>query len=704
MRQNAKKVVMIGSAQLRLLVILISIVFVSNVYAQFEKRYRPPKKSRTVEENLRLAEDLYRGKHYYAAIEYFEKALQEDPENVTANYKLGEIDRALRLYKTAVLYYGKVVNSPNASQYELAPFWYAKMLKADGNYEKSKEAFEDFVENYSGSNTTYLDEAKKEMESYEVVEELKMKAPQATSENVGDRVNEKLSDFAAIDYNKNTLYFTGATIIDAKQKENLSEVSEEKIEIDSVYVSRIFSIEKDSSSWGERALVNISPNENIANIGTPSLSPDGKRLYYTICEEIETGNNCNIYYSNKEGGDKWSVPIKMNEPINISGFSSKHPMIIEDEKEGAMIFYTSNRLGGSGGFDIWFCKVDSAGNIGTPSNMGASINTAKDEVSPFYDYRKGVLYFSSNGHIGLGELDIFIAKFTFETKDGKIFNLGQPMNSSADDYYFYLSDGGLRGYFSSNRLGGYSKNSGTCCDDIYSFKFDNNFDFEKLETMATEVALIEEEDDMGFFEEDFLYKKLQQAESELTLLDEEDVDPLSDEFLYKKLRQDALALGLMDEEDIEAYIDEERAKLNKLKTADADGLNLTDEDDVETSFSDDEFSLVDIIKKYERSSMRGEGMTYDELLKKYGDYRGERLSFKVQVGALRYASPTSYNYLEKTLGTIKKENTSGYTKYLIGNFDRLNEAEALRLKARQSVNDAFVAVYQGKDRIAILVK
>src|SRR5690606_14120047 len=144
-------------------------------------------------------------------------------------------------------------------------------------------------------------------------------------------------------------------------------------------------------------------------------------------------------------------------------YSLGHAALSADEQ---VLYYASDMPGGYGGVDIWFSELQSDGSWGAPQNAGPEINTSGDEMFP--NVHGNSLYFSSNGHIGMGGLDIFRAegsKSDFSTPQ----NLGYPVNSAADDFSFFVSsniEGNLSGYLSSNRQGGVG------ADDIYSFNYE----------------------------------------------------------------------------------------------------------------------------------------------------------------------------------------------------------------------------------------
>lgn len=171
-------------------------------------------------------------------------------------------------------------------------------------------------------------------------------------------------------------------------------------------------------------------------------------------------------FSAKKKGDEWKVHHSL--PINSDYYSTGHPTLSPDRKR---IYYTSDRPGGYGGTDIYYSVIHERGGIGKPINAGPIINTEGDEMFPFVN-SENKLFFSSDGHVGYGQLDVYS---TISDENGEVIdviNLGYPLNSSADDFAFYGHENGITGYVSSNREGGIGS------DDIYRFKFTPALDME----------------------------------------------------------------------------------------------------------------------------------------------------------------------------------------------------------------------------------
>lgn len=156
---------------------------------------------------------------------------------------------------------------------------------------------------------------------------------------------------------------------------------------------------------------------------------------------------------------KWQEAEELN--FNSDTFSSAHPALNADETK---LYFSSDRPGGFGESDLYVATVNEDGNIGQPTNLGAEINTGGKETFPFIS-SENELYFSSDGHFGLGGLDVFYVKIK-DDGFGSLLNVGKPVNSSADDFAFGINETTKRGFISSNRTETEGK---FVYDNIYSF-------------------------------------------------------------------------------------------------------------------------------------------------------------------------------------------------------------------------------------------
>lgn len=205
----------------------------------------------------------------------------------------------------------------------------------------------------------------------------------------------------------------------------------------------------------------ISEQINTTNEeGSPSLTKDGNFIFYTQCNYGDNHYQCKIMSSNKIGSS-WDKPIHL-EVSDIPNDTNDyvHPSVSAD---GLKLYFASNRPGGFGGYDIWYCtRPTTKDKWDKPKNAGDVVNTEGDELFPFYRTADSILFFSSNGQIGMGGLDIFRVNYDAKGKPYAL-NLMSPINSPSDDFGICFKDSLEEGFFSSNRPGGKG------FDDIYHF-------------------------------------------------------------------------------------------------------------------------------------------------------------------------------------------------------------------------------------------
>lgn len=207
------------------------------------------------------------------------------------------------------------------------------------------------------------------------------------------------------------------------------------------------------STWQEARNIG-APVTTPYNEGSQSLSADGRRMYYSYCD-----GPCKIYYADLEEDGNWSTPQALPPVINMPRMSTKQPSISPD---GRSLYFTSNRPGGYGGYDLWVAHYQD-GVWGNVTNLGPTINTADEEQSPFMHFDNRTLYFSSNGHPGLGDLDLYKTTRTNDTIWSTPQNLGYPINTPATDMGMVISASGENAYYASSR----NERQGM---DIYTFE------------------------------------------------------------------------------------------------------------------------------------------------------------------------------------------------------------------------------------------
>lgn len=201
--------------------------------------------------------------------------------------------------------------------------------------------------------------------------------------------------------------------------------------------------------WQARSAL-PKPIKTGNNEGAQCISADGNYLFLTICTPDMGFGSCDIYWS-KLIDNEWTNPINCGVNVNSRYWESQPSL----QADGKTLYFCSNRPGGIGGIDLWKTVMISEGVFSEPVNLGTTINTPFDELSPFIHFDQKTLYFASDGHLGMGGTDLFFAKKKGENSWSKPTNLGYPINSYQNESGIFINAQGNAAYFSSNRSGGF---------------------------------------------------------------------------------------------------------------------------------------------------------------------------------------------------------------------------------------------------------
>jgi outer membrane protein OmpA-like peptidoglycan-associated protein len=287
-------------------------------------------------------------------------------------------------------------------------------------------------------------------------------------------INTENSDFGAyaVKNDSTSSYFT---IFTSANKSSLKEIKKSKFVKPDQPTYDIFTTQLSYPSLELSSPVSLSGElSNEYQEGPAMVTKDQKTIYFTRSNNIEVKDDA-LYlslYSVKKGVTDFKDSI-IPFSINNDHYSVMHPTISNDGKK---IFFASNMPGGYGGLDLYYCeilgvqekkidgKLKKSNKLSDPINLGKSINTEGNEVFPYF-MNDNILFYSSDGRIGLGGLDIFMANNYLDTSQLEIDNVGKPFNSPKDDFSFFISQDIKFGFLSSNRPGGKGD------DDIYCFKF-----------------------------------------------------------------------------------------------------------------------------------------------------------------------------------------------------------------------------------------
>lgn len=394
---------------------------------------------------LTKGDKLYNNQAYFKSIEVYEKVANDGYKSVELFEKLGDSYFFNAEYINANKWYSELFKLSTAVE-PIYYYRYSQTLKSIGDIGNAEVYLEKFSElskldsrsvQYA-NNTDYLSDIEDNSKYYEV-------------EDAG--INSAFSDYGTSVYN-NKVFFTSSRTAEGlgSKKDN--------------WTSDYFSSLYQADLFNENSLngVNVFAKEIQTKYheSDPVFTKDGKTMFFTRNNDktkSKSGKNVLLkIYKATLKDDKWSNVVEL--PFNNDTYSCAHPSISPD---GRLLYFSSDMPGSYGESDIYKVDIDNENNvIGNPVNLGKNVNTQGKETFPWVSY-DDKLYFASDGHLGLGGLDVFVTKIVGNDFTSKVVNAGEPINSKFDDFCFIQLQDSNTGFFTSNREGGKGK------DDIYRF-------------------------------------------------------------------------------------------------------------------------------------------------------------------------------------------------------------------------------------------
>jgi len=399
---------------------------------------------------------------YKTALAHYKNAITMSQQNIDLLYKMAESARMANDYPTAIRYYQRVRTSGNANKYPDTDYLLATMYKCNGAPDSALVYYKAYVQSFP-HNTYFEQRARQEVTACSLIlndsiDHLRRKY-QVFHEGKG--VNTENSESGAIKVGDSIVLFSRLDEIFTAPSENSLF---ETFVLQQIYQSRIGK----NGRYAQSKLNTWGLNSKKSHSGNVAYDEVNQCVYLTYGDPNSFSEILSQIYVSYYRNGKWTTPKKLGRNINLPNYTSTQPAVAH--KDGTtLLFYASNRPGGSGGMDIWYSVVD--GDKFSPSvNLGAPVNTMGDEITPFYCDATGELYFSSDYHYGYGGFDIFCSE-GFRDQWTKPENLGGKMNSPANDLYFTVNTNDtLSGFLTTNRKGSYFIADNTCCNDIYSWQ------------------------------------------------------------------------------------------------------------------------------------------------------------------------------------------------------------------------------------------
>jgi tetratricopeptide (TPR) repeat protein len=372
------------------------------------------------------------------------------PDNAHVKYKIGLCYLATTNRRSLAISYFKAASknisiefeegtykdekAPPDAIYKLAKSYHIefKIDSAIIEYKKFKEQIPDY-------EVDLLKDVDRQIQMCNNAREI-FKAPVAFSiQNIGNKINSAFDDYSAVlDASESILIFT------SRRQNTTGNLKAD----DGKYFEDVYSSIKNSNGeWSVPS--NIGPAINTeGHDACLSLSADGQQLYIYR----DDWGNGNIYVSKLEN-DIWSEAVLLGSDINSKDWET-HASVSPD---GQLLFFTSDRIGGKGGLDIYVCKKLPNGEWGLAQRLSDTVNSEYDEDAPFMHPDGKTLFFSSKGHTSIGGFDIFFTVFQEDGKWSQPKNIGYPTNTADDEIFFVASPDGKRAYYSSSKDRGFGE-------------------------------------------------------------------------------------------------------------------------------------------------------------------------------------------------------------------------------------------------------
>ncbi|MDT7828914.1 OmpA family protein [Pricia sp. S334] len=459
----------IGGPSLAMLEVMEDGSFTTTVTNQENTRIETNSKTLLpVDANLPdVSETVYKGKiieeadacfnkmWYAEAARLYESALSKDEkyyirENLQkaadAHYFNTDMEKACHWYDVLYKTYGKEMSDDNL-------FKYAHSLKGTGKYGRAKRLMR--LYNRKIGKTTNSDfEIDDTLPNEVVLDNILHSKQDFELHNLA--INSEYSDFSPMFLDSNQVVFSSARDSSFFKTRKYKWNDQPFLDLYVAEINKESQDLKNATKFSKK----INTKYHEASV---TFSPNNATMYFTrnnygkkLKRDKEGVNHLKIYTSHKIG-QEWTEAVEV--PFNSNDYSTGHPALSPDGKQ---LYFVSDMPGSIGDSDIFVVDILEDGTYSTPRNLGPGVNTEKREMFPFFNGKK--LYFSSDGHTGLGGLDIFETAYIQDKGFGEVINMGIPFNSNKDDFSYIVNEENDRGFFASNREGGKGD------DDIYSFK------------------------------------------------------------------------------------------------------------------------------------------------------------------------------------------------------------------------------------------
>ncbi|MCC6723043.1 MAG: PD40 domain-containing protein [Saprospiraceae bacterium] len=402
-------------------ILLIAFSLMSNIaFGQYLENYE--KKALTA----------FHSKDYASALLFSEKVLEIDSMNIASMFVAGEAARLSNDFDKAEAYLERIPENAKVGYYSVTDYQLAT-VKLDLNKEgEARRYFQKYIDAHNEPNNLFAYLAMEAIKTMD--EEDKAKVNPMNVQRLAENVNTPNPDMAPLRY-ADKVYFTSI-------KEVPGERRKEKKMVSRIYESR--------GNYPAKPFA-ANPGKELLSAGDITLAPDASRVYYTICKgDFLKSEGCEIWFREREYEGGWGPPKRVPDEVNKRGTNAKQPSIAWDQtRKQYILYFSSDRPNGRGGFDIWCSAVGRDGSFSEPVNM--PFNTPQDDITPFFHQPTQTLFFSSNGWPGKGGFDIFREQKNKEGEWRVPENLGDVLNTNYDETYYSFHGQSQSAYLVSNR-------------------------------------------------------------------------------------------------------------------------------------------------------------------------------------------------------------------------------------------------------------
>lgn len=425
--------------------IILLFLFISSILAAQDLSTKSRKAKKLFEE---ASSHLTYGQ-YFEGTEKLKSAIKADPGFIEAYLLLGDASRDQGQKEEAIHFYQEAIQL-NTDLYPRTHYFVAKLLLSIGEYVEAEAYFKSYLE-FKEIDDYSKNDSKRNILNCQFAQDALLNPVDFEPINLGKNINSYYAEYFP------TMSVDGKTILYTRL---LGE--EGRHQQEDFYIS----IKNANDKWVPSQNLGRPINTQM-NEGAATISADGKTIIFTACEQF--GNygpnrngygSCDLFFTRKMG-EKWSQPVNLGPPINTSRWESQPSLSSDGEK---LYFVRGKTTKGKRESDIMVSTLDSEGYWSDPVALPKTINTDEAEGSVFIHPDNRTIYFSSNGHIGMGGSDLYMSQKDINGNWGEAINLGYPINTFNDENSLLVGPDGEIGFFASDRKGGFGGL------DIYGFK------------------------------------------------------------------------------------------------------------------------------------------------------------------------------------------------------------------------------------------